>query len=136
MKTSLASRRSVLAAVLVIGVAAVSAGCASAGSSSTGSSSTGTPAAPATAAPSRIPLATTQPGGGGQPSLPPSIIACLRAQGVPAASTSTDKQVRQAFVALPVTSQERAFTACEHLFPASVRETIAKDIAKEKGMAT
>jgi hypothetical protein len=135
MKTSLASRRSALAAVLVIGVAAVSAGCASGGSSSTGSSDTGR-AATATAAPSRIPLATTQPGGGGQQSLPPSIIACLRAQGVPVASTSTDKQVRQAFVALPVTSQERVFTACEHLFPASARQTIARNIAKEKGMAT
>jgi hypothetical protein len=134
MKSSLASRRSALAAMLVVGVAAVSAGCASSSSSSTDPSSTGTPTATATATPSRIPLAITQPGGG-QPSLSPSIIACLRDHGVPVTSKSTNKQVRQAFVALPLASQESVFSACEHLFPASVRQTIAQDIAQEKELA-
>lgn len=140
MKSSPASRRAPLAAVLVLATALGSAGCAA-------SSSTPAPAASASSGPtatsSRIPLATSRPGskpgGSAQASLQallPPLITCMKAQGMPLSGRSTGKQVRQAFRALPLTSQEHVFTACEHLLPASARQVIANDLAEEKRMAT
>lgn len=138
MKSSLTGRRSALAAVLVLAVAVGSAGCAAGGSSSTPAPAVEGSTGP-TATSSRIPLATGRPGGGGQAALAadlPSLISCMKAQGMPLSASSTGKQVRQAFRALPLASQERVFTACEHLLPASARQVIAHDLAAEKGMAT
>jgi hypothetical protein len=79
------------------------------------------------------------PGGGKQAGLDallPSLVTCMKAQGMSlSSSSSTGKQVRQAFVALPLASQERVFTACEHLMPASVRQVITSDLAAEKAAA-
>jgi hypothetical protein len=138
MKTSsLASRRTALAAVLVLSITVVSAGCAADGSSGTVTPTATTPSGP-TATPSRIPLATAKPQTGGRASLAaylPSLITCIKAQGIPVTSKSTGKQVRQAFRALPLASQERVFTACGHVLPVSARQAIAKDLAAEKGGA-
>jgi hypothetical protein len=65
----------------------------------------------------------------------PSLIACMKAQGVPLPTSPTTKQVRQAFVSLPLASQQSVFTACEHLLPESVRQVITNDMAKEKEAA-
>jgi hypothetical protein len=133
MNTSLAGRRTALAAVLAAGITVISAGCAAGGSPGT---VTPTPSGPA-ATSSRIPLATAKPHDGEAASLAaylPSLITCFKAQGVPVTSKSTGKQVRQAFRALPLASQERVFTACGHVLPVSARQVIAKDLGVEKEM--
>jgi hypothetical protein len=65
----------------------------------------------------------------------PSLITCFNAHGMTLARSATGKQVRQAFIALPLASQERNFTACEHLLSLSARQVVANDLAAEKGMA-
>lgn len=136
MKSPLASRRSALGAVLVL-AAAASAACSAGGSSSTSAPAVSSPSGPA-AASSRIPLATRVPGSSKQAGLQavlPSLVPCMKAHGMSLSSSSTGKQVRQAFRALPLASQERVFSACEHLLPASARQVIASDLAEEKQMA-
>jgi hypothetical protein len=136
MKSSLTSRRPALAAVLVL-TAAVVSGCAAGAASSTPAPAASASSTP-TATSSRIPLATGRPASSKQASLEailPPLITCMKALGMPLASSATDKQVRHAFVALPLASQERVFKACEHVLPASARQVIANDLAAEKGMA-
>ena len=138
MKRSPTGRRSALAAVLVLATALTSAGCAAGASSSTPAPTASGSSGP-TATSARTPLATNRPAGSPQASLEallPSLITCMKAQGMPLSGSSTGKQVRQAFRALPLASQEHVFTACEHLLPANARQVIANDLAEEKRMAT
>lgn len=138
MKSSLTSRRPALAAVLVLAVAVVSAGCAAAGSSSAPAPAASASSRPTATSSTRIPLAIGTPASSKQAALEailPSLTTCMKAQGMPLASSATGKQVRQAFVALPLATQERDFKACEHVMPASVRQVIANDLAEEKAMA-
>lgn len=137
MKSSPARRRPAVAAVLVLATALISTGCAAGASSSTPAPTASGSSGPA-ATSSRIPLATSAPGSSRQASLEallPSLITCMKAQGMPLSGSSTGKQVRQAFRALPLASQEHVFSACEHLLPASAREVIANDLAGEKRVA-
>lgn len=138
MKPAQAHRRPALAAGIVASIAVVLAGCGAASSSGPAASAGSTgPTAAASAMPSATPLATRKPHDGtraGFAAVLPSLIACMKAQDMPLTSASTDKQVRQAFRALPLAGQERVFKACEHVLPASARRVVAQDLAKEKGM--
>jgi hypothetical protein len=134
MKLALASRKSALAAALALAIGAVSAGCAT-GTTST----TPTPAASHSTAPvptpSRIPLATGSPGNAkALAAILPSLITCMKAQGLALPASPTGKQVRQAFRTQPLATQQRIFTACEYLLPEAVRQLVLNDLAEEKDM--
>jgi hypothetical protein len=138
MKLALASRKSALAAALALAIAAVSAGCATGTTSATPTPAASHSSAPVPA-PSRIPLATGSPGGhagAALASILPSLITCMKAQGMTLPSGSpTGKQVRQAFRTLPLASQQRIFAACEYLLPEAARQVVIRDLAEEKDLA-
>jgi hypothetical protein len=138
MNSSPTSWRPALAAMLVLATTLVSAGCA-AGAASSAPAPTASGSSAPTATSSRIPLATSRPASSQKASLEallPSLTTCMKAQGMRLSASSTGKQVRQAFRALPLASQEHVFTVCEHLLPASARQAIANDLAAEKRVAS
>jgi hypothetical protein len=60
------------------------------------------------------------------------VISCLRSRGLAVADSAPLKQVKTAFKALPVAEQQRDFTACGPLLPATIRQKVAERIADEE----
>ena len=65
-----------------------------------------------------------------------SVIRCLRSHGLAVADSAPLKQVKVAFKALPVAEQQRDFTACGPLLPATIRQKVAERIADEEAAAS
>jgi hypothetical protein len=122
------NRRVALSVMLTVslgaGVAVTAAGC---GGSSPAAS--GTPAV--TASPTASAAATAS-GSPVNAALLASAISCLRSHGLAVADSAPLKQVRTAFKALPVAEQQRDFTACGSLLPATIRQEVAERIADEE----
>ena len=113
-----------LTASLGAGVAVTAVGC---GGSSP--AATGTPAV--TASPTASASATAS-GSPVNAALLASAISCLRAQGLAIADSTSLKQVKATFSALPVAKQQSDFTACGPLLPAAIRQQVAERIADEQ----
>jgi hypothetical protein len=115
---------------LALAITAASAGCAASPPAAAPAASH--PASPA-ATPSAAASGASNQGASALLAILPSIVGCLQANGVSVTATATAKEVRKAFVAMPVASQLQVFTACEHLFPAAVRQEIQNDLTHEQG---
>jgi hypothetical protein len=113
-----------LTASLGAGVTVTAAGC---GGSSPAAA--GTPAVSASASP---PATATASGSPVNAALLASVIRCLRSHGLAVADSAPLKQVKVAFKALPVAEQQRDFTACGPLLPATIRQKVAERIADEE----
>ena len=122
------NRRFALSVMLTVslgaGVAVTAAGC---GGSSPAAS--GTPAASPTASAAAT---ATASGSAVNAALLASVISCLRSRGLAVADSAPLKQVKTAFKALPVAEQQRDFTACGPLLPATIRQKVAERIADEE----
>lgn len=115
-----------LTASLGAGVTVTAAGC---GGSSPAAAET--PAVSASASPPATATATAS-GSPVNAALLASVIRCLRSHGLAVADSAPLKQVKVAFKALPVAEQQRDFTACGPLLPATIRQKVAERIADEE----
>jgi hypothetical protein len=124
------NRRFVLSVMLTVclgaSVAVTAAGCGGSSPAATGTpavtaSSSASPSASAAASGSPVNVA-----------LLASVISCLRSHGLAVADSAPLKQVKVAFKALPVAEQQRDFTACGPLLPATIRQKVAERIADEE----
>jgi hypothetical protein len=115
-----------LTASLGAGVTVTAAGC---GGSSPAAAGTPAVTAPAAASPSPSASASGSPVNA---ALLVSVIRCLRSHGLAVADSAPLKQVKVAFKALPVAEQQRDFTACGSLLPATIRQKVAERIADEE----
>ena len=113
-----------LTASLGAGVTVTAAGC--------GGSSPAAAETPAVSASASPPATATASGSPVNAALLASVIRCLRSHGLAVADSAPLKQVKVAFKALPVAEQQRDFTACGPLLPATIRQKVAERIADEE----